>query len=89
MNIDPRADFQTKHKQDWQDLSDSAMFREAVKTALLIVARYQPAPPDMGNAAANAFRLQGAMQMADTLASLADDRTPSPQRVTDHLNPTK
>lgn len=74
MNIEPTKNFcdRNTNRKGWQDITDTAIFNEAVQAALVQYQMNMPAASDMGNAAAIAMRLQGAREFAHLLTHLAD-----------------
>lgn len=80
MTIDHRKTFRDSvHAKPWNNISASSDFQAAANAAMLIILESMPPPQDMGTAAANAYRVQGARQFLGIITSLTDsvpDRKP-------------
>ncbi len=72
--INHRERFKAKKDlaKQWSDLSVSEAFVEASSCAMLHMASTQTPPNEMGMAAANAFRMEGARFFLSTLMQLTD-----------------
>lgn len=70
----------------WHDATASDWFHAGLATAMLEVSKNLPAPQEMGAAAANAFRLQGAQLMLTTILNLTEPTTTPKPKVEQNLN---
>ncbi len=77
MNLDSRKRFmESSHAKQWFDIVASNAFGAAVETAMLVTQQNLGPAPDMGAAAANAWKMQGAQKFLENLMSLTESTKP-------------
>jgi hypothetical protein len=64
----------------WQQVAESEMFKQAMGAAMMQTLFDLPKPPDMGNAAANEYRRQGATMVLFRLMNLCSVSEPIKER---------
>lgn len=81
MTFNHKKDFQDNaaRRQWWADVTEQAMFNEAVAAAHLHMQAGLNAPPDLATAASYAYRIEGAKQFAQILANLSENPKPPSQ----------
>lgn len=81
MTFNPKKDFQDNatRRKWWADVTEKAMFSEAVAAAHLHMQAGLNAPPDLATAASYAYRIEGAKQFAQILANLSEPPKAPPQ----------
>lgn len=71
MILDHKKRFkESQAHKPWHEAIGSEWFQFAIQTAMLELQRNIPPAQDMGAAAANAFRLQGAQLLVSTMMNL-------------------
>lgn len=70
----------------WHDATATEWFQAGLATAMLEVAKNLPQPQEMGAAAANAFRIQGAQLMLSTILNLTESAPLPKPTVEQNLN---
>jgi hypothetical protein len=89
MILDARKNFrESDHSKVLFDAVASAWFQAGASAALITMQRNLSSPSDMGSAAANEFRLQGARQFLDIFMSLSDPETQRARLPSGNLNHT-
>ena len=77
MIFDPRKRFnESDYAKQWHDTVASNSFAAAVEAAMLITQTDFRNAPDMGTAAANAWRMDGAQKFLANLMSLTEKAEP-------------
>ncbi len=71
----------TAHKQ-WHEATAADWFHAGLAASMLEVQKNLPTPQEMGAAAANAFRIQGAQLLLSTMLNLTES-TPAPKQTQD------
>lgn len=75
----------SKHAKDFVAIVDGEPFKEATNAAMLELVESLTHAQDMGGAAANSFRLEGARRYKETLSGLPVPAKPRPQPRGDNL----
>jgi hypothetical protein len=87
MILDARKNFRdSDHSKVLFEAVATTWFQVGASAALITMQRNLSTPNDMGTAAANEFRLQGARMFLDILMSLSDPETKRTPLPTGNLN---
>lgn len=87
MTLDARKNFrESDHSKVLFEAVATSWFQAGASAALITMQRNLSTPVDMGSAAANEFRLQGARQFLDIFMSLSDPEAPRSRLPSGNLN---